>query len=518
MRLEMAMADGGNEPTPITDSPKNTFAAQIAALTPESVANPNNPLGLEPSELAAATRAKEAAAAAKRAADPGIIAAQAGIADARANAEATAKLIGGTVDANGMVVMPNTTTSTTTKKLSTNEKNAATIATYAAVHPAGEHQHYGTTLNPDGTPRLYWDTGWGPNGATGGAAPVAGSGSGSGSSSGSGSGSVSGSGSGANAANLTLVSTGTDPATNATIGYFSDGSSKVLTPGSMSQIETDAYSLLQDTFHNYGLDSLVPVIKSYMQQNLGSQQAALQLKQTKEYQTRFAGNTARLAAGMNALTESEYLALENSYNSTLQAYGLNGFFGTSRDQEISGMAKVIGGGVNAAEFTNRVSTVVDRVMNADPNIKKTLTSFYNITDADLVKYYLDPSKDNLAALNLKTTAVEIGTAATEQGLTTGVTSATALAQAGVTGAQAQKGYATIGQIVPETQKLSSIYGEAKVGYDQAAAEAEVFGTTGAASAARKRKQLADLETQAFQGRSGIQQQVNPLGKGLQGSF
>jgi len=511
MRLEMAMADGGNEPTPITDSPRNTFAAQIAALTPESVANPNNPLGLEPSELAAATRAKEAAAARTSAQNSTASPASLGLADVQIERKAAQGTATSTTTST-------TTATTATTKLSTNEKNAATIATYAADHPAGEHQHYGTTLNPDGTPRLYWDTGWGPNGATGGAAPVSGSGSGSGSISGSSSGSVSGSGSGVNAANLTLVSTGTDPATNATIGYFSDGSSKVLTPGSMSQIETDAYSLLQDTFHNYGLDSLVPIIKSYMQQNLGSQQAALQLKQTKEYQTRFAGNTARLAAGMNALTESEYLALENSYNSTLQAYGLNGFFGTSRDQEIAGMAKVIGGGVNAAEFTSRVSTVVDRVMNADPNIKKTLTSFYNITDADLVKYYLDPSKDNLAALNLKTTAAEIGTAATEQGLTTGVTSATALAQAGVTGAQAQKGYATIGQIVPETQKLSSIYGEAKVGYDQAAAEAEVFGTTGAASAARKRKQLADLETQAFQGRSGIQQQVNPLGKGLQGSF
>ena len=318
--------------------------------------------------------------------------------------------------------------------------------------------------------------------------------------------------------NLTLVSTSTDPVTNAVIGYFSDGSQKTLSPGVMSKVETDAYALLKDTFANYGLDSLTPVIEEYMQQNLGPQQAAVQLKQSEPYLTRFKGNQLRIAAGQNALPENEYLALENKYNEALTQYGLKDYFGADRETQIANMAKVIGAGVNAPEFASRVQTVVDRVLNADPNIKTTLKQFYNITDADLVKYYLDPSKENLASLQLKTTAAEIGTAATEQGLTTSVSSATGLAEAGVTQVTAQKGYATIGQIVPEAQKISSIYGAANIGYDQAAAEAEVFSTTGAASAARKRRQLTDLETQAFQGKSGVNQQVNPLGKGLQGSF
>jgi hypothetical protein len=318
--------------------------------------------------------------------------------------------------------------------------------------------------------------------------------------------------------NLTLVSTSTDPVTNAVIGYFSDGSQKTLSPGVMSKVETDAYALLKDTFANYGLEKLTPVIEEYMQQNLGPQQAAVQLKQSEPYLTRFKGNQLRIAAGQNALPESDYLALENKYNEALTQYGLKDYFGPDRDTQIANMAKVIGAGVNAPEFASRVQTVVDRVLNADPNIKTTLRQFYNITDRDLVNYYLDPSKENLASLQLKTTAAEIGTAATEQGLTTSVSGATALAEAGVTQAQAQKGYATIGEIVPEAQKISSIYGAANIGYDQAAAEAEIFSTTGAASAARKRKQLADLETQAFQGRSGVNNTVNPLGKGLQGSF
>jgi hypothetical protein len=614
MRLDIAMIDGGNEPTPITDSPRNAFAAQIAALTPESVASVPAPTFTQSAKLTEPNSPGLETIGSSRGLSQDQIDAQAAVADARANAEETAKMIGGTVDANGMVVMPAKAARKTYSELTPAERAAMTpeqklayihedtIARQAAAtagrisDPMTDPTHrptFDTSELPDELKGMIYYYGWvggassgkwtlyravdnaenqakygalafgGPTQATLNSAVGANAlkvqpqwnqqtgtwyavdGSGTIAPKGTTStapttsttttpttstvtkpvtsattstATTTSTSSTTTPPNLTLVSTSTDPVTNAVIGYFSDGSQKTLSPGVMSKVETDAYALLKDTFANYGLDSLTPVIEEYMKQNLGPQQAAVQLKQSEPYLTRFKGNQLRIAAGMNALTESEYLALENSYNSTLQAYGLNGFFGTSRDQEIAGMAKVIGGGVNAAEFTSRVSTVVDRVMNADPNIKKTLTSFYNITDADLVKYYLDPSKDNLAALNLKTTAAEIGTAATEQGLTTGVTSATALAQAGVTGAQAQKGYATIGQIVPETQKLSSIYGEAKVGYDQAAAEAEVFGTTGAASAARKRKQLADLETQAFQGRSGIQQQVNPLGKGLQGSF
>ena len=481
-RLEADIVDGGDQATPVDNSPRNSFADQLAALTPEAVANVVPPPAMTDTQMERQLAQQS---------NP--------VPPAMTDTQMERQLAQQSKPVPPAIVEP---------KLSTNQKIAKTIADYVAANPAPAGTHYGTTLDASGKPILYTNVSTSGGGFA----------SGGGSSGGSGSGSGSSGSTGAGGANLTLVSTGTDPVTNATIGYFSDGSQKILTPGGVSQVQSDAYALLEDAFKNYGLDSLVPVIEGYMKANLGSQQAALQLKQTQQYKDRFAGNQARLSAGMNALSESEYLALENSYNTTLEAYGLSGFFGTDRASQVAGLAKVIGSGVSATEFTDRVSTVVDRVMNADPNIKKTIQQFYNLTDADLVKYYLDPSKDSLAALKLKTTAAEIGTAATEQGLTTGVTSATALAQAGVTQAQAQKGYTTIAEVLPEAQKLSSIYGEAKIGYNQATAESEVFNTAGGASAARKRKQLADLETQAFQGKSGINQQANPLGKGLQGSF
>jgi hypothetical protein len=282
----------------------------------------------------------------------------------------------------------------------------------------------------------------------------------------------------------------------------------------------DAYALLEDAFNQYGLGDLVGVIKGYMAQGIGPNEAKLLIKKEPLYQQRFAGlydkNFGRISNGLNAISEAEYLALENSYNETLNAYGLNNYFGKDAKAKQAGMAAIIGGDVSATEFANRVKLAQDQVVNADPQVMATLKQFYpSINDTDLLKYYLDP-KQNLAALTEKTTAAQIGTAAIEQGLGTNVTSATDLAKYGVTQAGAQAGYSKIGEILPTTTKLSGIYGEANVGYNQATAEEEIF--KGSASAKRKRDQLAQLEQAAFSGRSGINSTVNPLGKGLQGSF
>ena len=316
-----------------------------------------------------------------------------------------------------------------------------------------------------------------------------------------------------------IVPAGTANSTSYAAGANGAGGVVSSVLGQLDATQLDAYALLEDAFNQYGLSDLIPTIKGYMQQNIGPQQASLMLKQTDVYKTRFAGNygaSGRVAQGLNALTESEYLALENSYNETLNAYGLSDYFGKDANSRQAGTASIIGGDVSATEFANRVKLAQDQVVNADPQVMATLKQFYpSISNTDLLKYYLDP-KQNLAALTEKTTAAQIGTAAIEQGLGTNVTSATDLAKYGVTQAGAQTGYAKIGELLPTTTKLSNIYGEAQVGYDQATAEQEIF--KGSASAQRKRQQLSQLEQAAFNGRSGLNTTVNPLGKGLQGSF
>ncbi len=72
---------------------------------------------------------------------------------------------------------------------------------------------------------------------------------------------------------------------------------------------------------------------------------------------------------------------------------------------------------------------------------------------------------------------------------------------GVTKAQAQKGYATIADILPTAEKLSDIYKGTLDEYRQSEAEQEVFNTL--ASAQRKRRALAEREIAAFGGASGL---------------
>lgn len=261
----------------------------------------------------------------------------------------------------------------------------------------------------------------------------------------------------------------------------------------------DAYALLIQTFKNYGLEELVPEIMKMMENGMGANQAGLAIRETQAYKTRFAGNEQRRAAGLNVLSEDAYLNLENSYSDTMHAYGLGSYFGTDAKARRAQMADIIGGDVSAKEFADRIDTVVSRVEMADPAIKSTLKSFYNINDTDLIHYFLNP-KEGLPKLQEKVTSAEIGSEFMKQGLTTGVTSAEELAKLGVTGATAAKGAAQIAGFLPEATKLSSIYGEEGINYTQKTAEEEVF--KGLSSAQRKRQRLAEKEVGTFSGSSG----------------
>jgi hypothetical protein len=313
----------------------------------------------------------------------------------------------------------------------------------------------------------------------------------------------------------TLVSTETDDYGNV-IGFYSDGTSKTLVASGnkyKSTVDVDAYTLLESTFKDYGLEELVPEIKRFMEEGLGANQASVELRKTTSYINRFRGNEIRRAAGLNVVDEATYLQLEDSYNETLRAFGLQGYFGVDRKVSQSKMADIIGNDISATEFKDRIDTVVTRVNNADANIKTTLKSFYGIQDDDLVKYFLNP-KENLPKLQEKVLSAEIGNEALKQNLLTDVTSATALAKLGITQEQAREGYQGIANVLPTGTKLGQIYGEEGINYTQKTAEEEVFGQL--ESAKRKRVRLAEKEVGSFSGTSGLAR--GALGSGNSSAF
>jgi hypothetical protein len=255
-----------------------------------------------------------------------------------------------------------------------------------------------------------------------------------------------------------------------------------------------AIAVLTDRFSRYGLASLVPKIKELAIGGASESTITLQLQETEEYRQRFRANQDRIKKGLSVLDPGDYLALEDDYRQILRAYGLKQF---DNDDYVT---QFISNDISTTELSNRVVTAVQRVQNADPAVLATLRGFYGISDNDLVAYVLDPNQQ-FQKIERQVAAAEIGSAAKLQGINAGVAVSEQLAAQGVTKAQAQKGYATIADILPTAEKLSDIYAGTLDEYRLGEAEQEVFNTL--ASAQRKRQKLVEREVAAFSGSSGL---------------
>jgi len=281
------------------------------------------------------------------------------------------------------------------------------------------------------------------------------------------------------------------------------------------QNRQSAFDLLRSQFAQYGLEALVDPLKGLIQENVSPSEFAIRLRQTEPYKKRFAANAARIGKGLRALSEAEYLSLEDGYQSIMRNYGLPASYYAKGDlgrQE--GFEKLISGDVSAAELEDRIATAQNRVINAPPQVKDALKQFYpDINNSDILAYTLDPEK-GLADIKRKVTAAEIGGAALGAGLTTNVARAEELAKFGVTAEKAREGFQAAVPIIERGGQLAAFYGEEP--YTQRTAEEEIFGLTYAPEATAKRKRLTALEQASFSGQAGAT--GGALGRERAGSF
>jgi hypothetical protein len=273
--------------------------------------------------------------------------------------------------------------------------------------------------------------------------------------------------------------------------------------------KNSAYDLLLAQFKLYGLEALITPLKDLITDDTSEGELTIMLRATPAYEKRFAANKTRIASGLRALNEAEYLGMEDKYQTIMRNYGLPATYYTKGElgrQE--GFEKLIGFDVSATELEDRIMTAQSRVINAAPEITTALKQFYpDITNGEILAYTLDPTK-GLTDIKRKITAAEIGGAAIGAGLGyTGNTPealrarAEELARYGVTKELAQKGYSTIGGGLERGRQLSSIYQQPD--YNQAVAEQEIFNLPGQAQAVEKRKKIIGLEKATFGGQTGV---------------
>lgn len=317
------------------------------------------------------------------------------------------------------------------------------------------------------------------------------------------------------------MTTGTTDSTTMNLGNAGDGTT-LSSPGAQTGVMTaaqadrkSAYDLLYAQFKTYGLEQLVEPLKNLITENISPSEFTIRLRDTDAYKKRFSANQARINSGLRALSEAEYIALEDQYQDVMRRYGLPQSYYTRGDMgKQEGFDKFISGDVSPAELEDRIQTAQNRVVNAAPEVTTALKQFYpDITNGEILAYTLDPNKA-IEEIKRKVTAAEIGAGALQSGLATDVARAEELARFGVTGQAARQGYQAISSLLPRASQLADIYKQAP--YTQTTAEAEVFGTTGASEAEKKRRQLAQLETAQFSGQVGAA--GSALGRERAGQF
>jgi len=263
-----------------------------------------------------------------------------------------------------------------------------------------------------------------------------------------------------------------------------------------------AYDLLYSQFKQYGLEALVEPLKGLITSGASPAEFTIKLRESDAYKKRFSANAQRVAKGLKSLSEAEYIELEDQYQDVMRRYGLPETYYARGEMGIQeGFNKFLEGDVSPVELEDRISTAQKRVLNANPEVSQALKQFYpDITNADILAYTLDP-KNAIENIKRKVTTAEIGGAAIQSGLQTGLTRAEQLRAAGVTKDTAQQGFGTIAGGLERGSQLASIYGEDP--YTQTTAEEEVFSLSGATGAKKQRQKITGLEKATFGGQSGI---------------
>lgn len=260
-----------------------------------------------------------------------------------------------------------------------------------------------------------------------------------------------------------------------------------------------AYETLKTEFTKYGLgdDAFLAEVKNLILTGTPSSEATLKLRATNEYAARFAGNQERRNAGKNVYDEATYLNLENQYRETFGAYGLDNLLGPDKKTADAKLAQYIAQDKSPLEIKKRVQIAVEQVQNRT-DVRLMFAEYYpEITDKDLVSYFLEP-KDTLASLENKVNIAKIGSTAMRQGLVSNITTAQELSEMGLSEEQAAAGYKNVATVLPDAQKLSAIEGNQ---YTQTEAEGAYLKNM--ASEQRKLAKLAEREQARFTGSSGV---------------
>jgi hypothetical protein len=275
----------------------------------------------------------------------------------------------------------------------------------------------------------------------------------------------------------------------------------------MTETQQSAYDVINDLLRMYGLEELTTFVGNIITQSdvVDTNVLLGEIRQQPQYQQRFAANEARRRAGLNVLSEQQYLALEDTYRQYMRASGLPANFYDSNED----FQNLIANDVSPGEFAERVNQGYEAVRFADPAVISQMQELYGVGEGELAAYFLDPEKATPVLLQRARTA-QTAAGAAQAGMQLSAAEAERLAQEGITQQQARAGAAAITQAEELFQPTT---GEQDGAFTREEQLGAVFGTDPAA--AQRLRQRQRRRQAAFEGGGGFAQGAGGQVTGLQ---
>ena len=262
----------------------------------------------------------------------------------------------------------------------------------------------------------------------------------------------------------------------------------------LSGDQRNAYAAVYQELQQEGLTALAPKLLQFAQQGFDSDTIALELQNTQEWKTRFAGNEQRVKNGFSVLSPADYLSTEAQLIATSKAFGLpSGFYDNTAD-----VANLIGMNLSPAEYQARAQDAWNYTLNADPAAHQALQDFYGVGADHAAAFFIDPAKAQ-ALVDKQSASATMGAIAIRNGVQgLGVNQAENLYAQGVTTAQAQQGLQQLGLVEPNLLAASQRFGSS---YN--AQDAVNDFVAGNAQAQRQRNYLSAEEGSEFSPTGGV---------------
>lgn len=253
--------------------------------------------------------------------------------------------------------------------------------------------------------------------------------------------------------------------------------------------EEDAKRIIKNTLDRYGLGSLADRAWGLLSDETIDSNASIDvigdaLRDTTEFQTRFAANAARVKAGLPELSVSEYIGLEKGYEAAMRGSGLPlGFYDDSTD-----FANFISSNTSVAEVQSRVNDGFKAVANSNPQVIAQMKELYGVGDGELAAYFLDPAKATPILVRQARAAQISAEGKRQAGIQLSASDAEALAREDVTQAEAQKAF---GEVNQQQELYNPLQGEQGITQQEA-----IGAATGTDQAAKQRVESRKRQRQA----------------------